>query len=205
MNRAFLTVIAGVVGLTGAWQVAVAADGVPARGRPALAPGRNAKAQPNALDQYQKAQYLFTGMLVTAQVGPTAQSYPPIHSFSLEVKVADVLRGNLQNGQTLTGRHSARQHQPPVLPVGKKCLFVAEMARGDRLRVIRIEEATQNVLTTARTAAALPLGWLLKDSKPVSPWSGLGKSAWSKEAKVANGQVACARTGRPALFSHLHV
>ncbi len=200
MNRMFVTVVAGVVGLTGAWQTVLAANAVPARGRPAVGAGRKAKAEPTAFDQYQRAEYLFTGKLVMAKAGPVARSFPPIHSFSLEIKVADVLRGNVKPGQKLTARHSARQHQAPVLPVGKKCLFVAEMARGNRLRVIRVEEATKKVLKTARIAASLPMGWSMKDGAPVSPWSGL-KNAWPKDARPKIEQVvSCTKTGRPALF-----
>ena len=200
MNRMVVMAVAGAIWLAGSWQAACAADAVPGRGRPAVGGGRAAKAPPKAFDQCQRAEHLFTGKLVSAQAGPVARFLPPIHSFSLKITVAEVLRGSVKKDQRLTVQYSARQHQPPVLPVGKQCLFVADMARNGRLRVIRVDEATKAVLKTARVAASLPLGWSMKDGKVVSPWSGL-KNAWPKEARPVDEQVlACAKTGRPALF-----
>ena len=159
-----------------------------------------AEAARKAFDQYGKAEYLFIGKLVSAQAGPVARSNPPIHSFSLKITVAEVLRGGVKKDQQLTAQYSARQNQAPVLPVGKQCLFVGETARGNRLRVIRVEEATETVVLSVRLAGFLPLGWSLKGGKVLSPWSGL-KNAWPKEAKVAEGKgIACEKTGRPALF-----
>ena len=144
-----------------------------------------------------EAAILFTGKLETAQAGPVAKSMPPIYSHTLVFTVKEVLRGNLNAGEKVTGSHSARQINPPKFPVGELCLVSAEHSRG-RLVIKKVVKEDSVDLKVVRQSASVPLGWVARDGKLFSPWAGIKGAGWKGEALA--GVPACAVTGRPAFL-----
>ncbi|MBA4067130.1 MAG: hypothetical protein C0501_26175 [Isosphaera sp.] len=168
-----------------------AADPDPAGKRPTL--------RPESLEKWGRAEVLFTARLAGAQAGPVTRSDPPTYTHKLQFRVVTVLRGPHRKGEEVTANSAVRQRQEPVFPVGKDCLMAGKVTRG-QLVLVAVEEADDDTLAQAALAAALPVGWSLRDGRPVSPWEGLGKDAWPAGA-AGKGPLACAATGRPALLA----
>ncbi|MHC4914946.1 MAG: hypothetical protein ACYTGB_05590 [Planctomycetota bacterium] len=149
--------------------------------------------------RFTNADILVVAKLAEAQAGPVARSLPPVYTYQLKLVVKEVLRGELEAGKEITAGYSARQMDPPKLPVGKPCIATLSSARG-RLRVEFIAEAEDALLKAAKAAASLPAGWKLEAGKPVSPWAALGEKAWPAGLELKGSGVKCATTGRPALI-----
>ena len=205
-DRLSLWALATVLVLCGSRQVGFAQRRAPVPAAPAVGvaevPGGRAAKKADPVEQYQMAECILVGVLQEAKAGPVARSMPPIYTYRLTIEVAEVLRGDVEAGKTIPASYSARQVQAPVLPVGKRCIIVAETAREGGLHAVSIVEATDEALALARTAAGLPLGWSLADGKAVSPWAAMGEKAWPKDSGIAAapGQAVCVTTGRPALL-----
>ena len=168
---------------------------------PGRRPGRAAK-KPSLFEACQQAELVFTATLRGVAPGPVALSNPPIYHHTLDLEVKDVFRGGLEPGGRLAAHHSARQQRRPTFPLGKLCIVVAEKdPRSQRIRALRVERAAEKLLADAKLAASLPVGWSMKDGKAVSPWAGMGEKAWPKDARPKKDQVACSKTGRPALLA----
>jgi len=168
----------------------------PGRGRPALGrPG--AKATPRK--PWNEAELVFTAKLNSVDAGPVGRSFPPMYTHTLHFTVEKVLRGSLTPGAKLDCSHVARQHNRPVFPVGKVCLVAASKAQGG-IRAEIVEEASVEKLADVTLACSMPMGWKLDAGKPVSPWAALGEKAWAGTGG-SESQVACSKTGRPALMA----
>jgi hypothetical protein len=144
---------------------------------------------------------LFSATLDSVTAGPVAQSYPPIYTHTLKLTVRKVFRGNLKPGQTITANHQTRQHKMPTFPKNKLCLVTVSDVRGS-LNVDFIKEATGDLLSKAKLAKSMPVGWTLKGKERmmVSPWASMGKGFWPKDSKFTKDMAVCSVTGRPALF-----
>ena len=159
--------------------------------------------KPAAKDYFttiQQAQFVFTADLKQAQAGPVARSLPPIYNHRLILVVREVLRGDLEPGVIFTLSHTARQQAKPVFPVGKFCLVTARQSRGTMVANL-VLQADDKVITTARDALLLPIGWSKKDDKFVSPWLALRAKGWPKSAAPVKGAAICRVTGRPAFLA----
>ena len=205
-DRLSLWALATVLVLCGSRQVGFAQRRAPVPAAPAVGvaevPGGRAAKKADPVEQYQMAECILVGVLQEAKAGPVARSMPPIYTYRLTIEVAEVLRGDVEAGKTIPATYSARQVKEPVLPVGRKCIIVAETARDGGLHAVSIVEATDEGLKLARTASGLPLGWGLADGKAASPWAAMGEKAWPKDSGIvaAPGQAVCVTTGRPALL-----
>jgi len=205
-NRLSSAVLAAVLVFCASQQVGLAQRQVPAPAGPAVGgaevPGGRAARKADPVEQYQTAECVLVGVLQEAKAGPVASSMPPIYTYRLTIEVGEVLRGDVEAGKTIPATYSARQVQAPVLPVGRKCIIVAETAREGGLHAVSILEATDEALKLARAAASLPLGWSQAGGKAVSPWAAMGVRAWPKDSPIAAapGQAVCSTTGRPALM-----
>ena len=169
-------------------------------------PGRNrlpqvglAAPEPEKKMPWNQAEYVFSAKLDSVDAGPVAQSFPPIYNHTLHFQIETVLRGELKAGDKIDGSHSARQHDAPAFPVGKTCLVAASRSRG-HFRVDRIEAADDATLKQVTLQCRLPLGWKIRDGKPISPWASLGAKAWNSESGD-NAELVCSKTGRPALLA----
>jgi len=122
-----------------------------------------------------------------------------MYTHKLHFTVEKVIRGDLKAGEKIVASHVARQHKEPTFPTNEVCLVATSKARGG-MRVLAVEKASADKLSTVKLACSLPLGWKTIDGKPVSPWASLGKKAWPDGVDVPS-QVVCAKTGRPALLT----
>jgi hypothetical protein len=154
--------------------------------------------EPEKKMPWNKAENVFSAKLESVDAGPVARSFPPVYSHTLHLQIETVLRGELKVGDKIDGAHTARQHDPPSFPIGKTCLVAASRSRG-RFRVDRIEAADDAKLQQVALECRLPLGWQIRDGKPVSPWVSLGAKAWGSESS-GNAELVCSETGRPALL-----
>lgn len=196
MKNAYLHLV--VFGTLSTCLSAVAAQPGPrisiAPAQPGLERGETAAVKP-----WNEAETVFTGLLQSVQAGPVGQSFPPVYTHTLQIRVERVLRGTLKPGQQISASHVARQHQEPTFPAGKVCLIAASSAR-DVLRIERIELGDPQNIAAAELACSLPLGWRVVDDKPVSPWVDLPSDGW-KDAGSEPKPLRCSRTGRPALMA----
>ena len=172
------------------------AAGQPSRGRPALGRGTTLQPPPK---KWNESEYVFVARLDRVDAGPVGRSLPPVYSHKLHFTVEKVLRGPLTPGAKIVCSHVARQHKPPVFPVGKVCLVAASKSRG-QIRAEVVEPSTSEKLTEITLACSLPMGWKVADGKPLSPWSSMGNKAWSGAGGAAE-KLVCSKTGRPALFA----
>jgi len=168
---------------------------MPGRPRPML--GRK-PAPKDPFATLQKAQIVFTAELKKVHPGPVGMSMPPMYTHRLVLSVKTVLRGRVKAGEEVIAHHVARQMERPTFPQGKLCLVAASEALGS-VRVQFIARADDKLVTAAKDATSLPLGWSRKGGKLVSPWARLGKGAWPKPGGGAAGKAVCGVTGRPAL------
>jgi hypothetical protein len=148
---------------------------------------------------WNSAEFVFSARLVRVERGPVARSFPPVYSNRLHLQVRSVLRGDLEIGADVEALHTARQHEPPSYPEGQMCLVAASQSR-DRLRVDRIEAASDQQLKAAELQCQLPLGWAVRNGSVLSPWVDKGQAAWTAEMD-GDAAVHCSQTGRPALLA----
>jgi len=190
----------GIAGVTSALLCVLAADtGVLAQpAKPLPLPGRQPGAATKKSSGWGEAEYVFTGKLASVDAGPVANSMPPIYHHTLHLTLEKCLRGTLKSGEKIDCVNLARQMQAPTFPVGKLCLVSASKAQG-ALVVQRIEAASEKNVAEATLDCSMPLGWKIEGGKPVSPWAALGPKAWPASA-APKGEVACSKTGRPALM-----
>ncbi len=154
-----------------------------------LATATLADAPKASLQQWNAAEIVFVGKLTEAVPGPVARSLPPIYSHTLHFSIDKVLRGPLKADTEVELAHSARQNQPPQFPIGETCI-VAVKRNKNRLQAVLLEESTPDALAAIMTVCSMPLGWSVKNAKPVSPWASLGKDAWSAKYQSAKYQSA---------------
>jgi len=150
-------------------------------------------------DPILKASIVFTATLDKVIAGPVAQSYPPIYSHQLKFTIKEVFRGELSQGEAITGNHQSHQHKPPQFPEQKLCLVTASHVRGS-INIDFIKEATDDLLQKANIAAKTPLGWTIKKGKLISPWASLENGIWPKTYWGCLEVLRCSETERPALM-----
>ncbi len=173
---------------------------MPAVGEPSVGPAVPPAAKPgNVKPQWNEAPIVLIGKLDRVDAGPVGFSEPPLYTHTLHFTVSRVLRGVLEPGAQIACSHAARQAQRPVFPVGELCLVAAKQARG-RLQATLVEKADPKRVAAAEASCNLPLGWRMKDGKPVSPWAPLGEEAWP-EGSGLKAELVCSVTGRPALLA----
>ncbi len=146
-----------------------------------------------------QSPHLFVGELVSTVQGPTAQSYPPIYSFRLGIRVTEAFRGDPATGDEVMLQYSARQTEQPVFNEGEEYVIAAKIGRNGGLEVVWLAMATEDLLAQARLAAVMPLGWRVEDGKLLSPWAWQGASTWP--ASEGGDGYACSKSGRPALLA----
>ena len=161
-------------------------------------PEASALPTPGDLRTWGHSQHLFAAKLVKAEQGPTAESMPPIYTFTLKLNVERVMRSERQVGDTITVHFQARQIEEPVLPVGSLCVVAATEERG-QLRVDRIERAEDATLVAAHRVGNVLPGWSVKDDKLFSPWASLGEKAWPGDDDAGDEVRRGTATGRPML------
>jgi len=182
----------------------------PGRGRvllrPALpvevAPKKPADPQVDLMAKLNQADAVFTGTVANVRQGPTAMSYPPIYTLRITFSDIKALKGKA-DAKTVYN-YQSRQKKPPKVDVGAKLLVAVKItpAKGRmpaRASITNMVPADAHNLKLATTAVKLPIGWSIKDGKPLSPFAPLGKKAWPKGAKP-KGDLVCSKTGRPGLL-----
>ncbi len=181
------------------------------RVRPGLAPAPQPEEGPGVRDvrpverrprmaaaENEAAEFIFVGRIVSTRQGPVAQSMPPIYTTYLRVQVQEVLRGDLQKGDTISVVSQARQLEAPQYNDDEVYIVSARKSRdAEQLTAIELKAANEASVKETRLLASLPVGWKIVDDKVVSPWT----TPWPKEAAVAEGQPVCSKTGRPALLA----
>ena len=148
--------------------------------------------------KFSTAQEVFTAKLTKVIPGPVGLSNPPLFTFKLQFEVNKVFRGSLKKGKTITGNYSIRQKGQPTFPVGKECVVALSKNRGG-LRVDSVQQAKAELVDRVKLACSVPVGWMLKGDKLVSPWAVFGKNSWPKKFK-GKGNILCSVTGRPPLM-----
>ncbi len=143
------------------------------------------------------AETVVVATLSKVQPGPTSRSLPPIYHSTLLFKVEKVLRGPLRLEETVGMHHSARQAAAPEYAVDKRYVVSAKQSR-EGWEVMRMEEASEKLIVDVEADCSLPLGWVLKDDKPLSPWASLGRAAWTDNGETA--KLVCSASGRPSLL-----
>ena len=152
---------------------------------------------------------------------------PTIFSYNLEVKVEELLRGDLsikkalpaqhkdlikigafaklkdekkEAGKLIQIRHSVRQEKEPVFPedLNQTRSFVALAKAGTVYRFIGWESLNERREEQVRFECALPIGWKGREERILSPWSDL-KAEWPLEDKRKKDALFCIKTGRPFL------
>ncbi|MFZ5832173.1 MAG: hypothetical protein ACOY3P_18980 [Planctomycetota bacterium] len=157
-------------------------------------------ALPEGKGDWNRAEYVFTGKLDGVQAGPVGQSMPPHYTHTLALAVEKSLRGGLKPGQRVEVAHVARQIEEPTFPVGETCLVAAAKVR-NALQATRVEAADPDTVAAVTTlVGAVPLGWEVKQGKPVSPWARIKSYKWLGEPGL-QADHRCSVTGRPALFA----
>ena len=111
-----------------------------------------------------------------------AKSFPPIYSYSLDLSVEQVLRGEVKVGARLKLHHGANQHHPPAYPVGKRVLVAVKFSGGARAHAIAI--ATDKALVKARAALSAPGESVIEaDNSNTAEQGGAGQPAPAPESK----------------------
>jgi hypothetical protein len=145
-----------------------------------------------------QAPLVFAATLRSAQAGPVANSFPPIYTYRLIFEKAEKpLRGALPEKGTVFA-FSHRAVDPPVLNVGERYLVAARISQG--AQVVELRPASDELVDQMRAALALPIGWEMKNGKPVSPWAQRGEQSWPQgSALIADAK--CSISDRPALLA----
>lgn len=144
------------------------------------------------------APLVFIATLKEVQEGPVARSFPPIYTFRLTFEKADKpLRGTLP--EKLGPFHfSHRGEAPPAMNIGQRYLVALKKSEG--AAVVALVPASDEVVTQAKSALSLPLGWASEGGKVVSPWASRGADWWPDDAML-KADFRCAKSGRPALLA----
>jgi hypothetical protein len=209
--RKIIVGICAVAFLFSITPVAFAADRAQVRGRtmPKRPGVQRQSAKALKSDPILDSGILFTATLDSVATGPTSRSYPPIYNHQLKLTIKEVFRGDLKAGDTITATHQARQHRVPKFPKNKLCLITASKVRGS-LNVNYIKEATDELINKAKFAKSMPVGWVLRDQKTLSPWASMGKDFWPKGRKFKYTKPVtcagyllfdCSVTSRPVLMA----
>ena len=156
-----------------------------------------ARAADKADAAWNEAETVIVAKLTKVQRGPTARSFPPIYNTTLVMKIEKVLRGSLRPEETVTMHHAVKQTAAPEYPLDKTYLISAKESR-EGLEVVRLEESSEKLVADVTIACSLPLGWLAKEGKPVSPWASFGKHAWTDNGEAE--KTSCSVTARPTLM-----
>jgi hypothetical protein len=168
--------------------------------RPGVGP-RAAAAKPDLVGAVSRAELVFVGAPTAVQPGPTAMSYPPIHSMRVVFDQVEVLKGAKPGNLTMNYRVVEGRGLMPV--AGTKYLVVASSAPGVQgLTISLLAEATEGQVSQAKSAAALLVGWSMDEKgRVVSPWAALGARAWPKDVADPRlkSDVTCSTCSRPAL------
>lgn len=154
-------------------------------------------AETDAKPGFRSAPLAFVATLKTVQAGPVAQSFPPIHTFTLTFEKAEApLRGVLP--KTLVFSHQVRAVEPPALAVGTQ--YIVTAGGTERPTIVQLLPASPERIAEAKDWFSLPLGWSRQDGKLISPWAARGEHAWLKE-ETRSAEPRCTKTGRPALMA----
>lgn len=143
---------------------------------------------PNATDQHQ-----LIGALKSVRTGPVGQSMPPLYTYTLTFEVVEVLRGDLEVGDTLDFQYAERTNTPTVFETDTPYVLSARKVR-DRMELLNLRSTANTDLDAFRALAVIPPGWQNIDGKPVSPWANLQGAKWPSEVDGPH----CDITGRPA-------
>lgn len=143
-----------------------------------------------SVQKWSNSDMIVVGQIVKVTDHRIFQSLPPIHVFRVQMAVGARLRKSTSCGDRLTAGYSIKQHEPPSFPdPDQKCLLGLKFVR-EHWVLDTFENATEENLRQAELAAMLPLGWSIKDGRPVSPWAEIGQVG-------KNEGLVCSVTGRP--------
>lgn len=140
---------------------------------------------------------VFAAKMTKVTQGPTAQSEPPIYSWTFEFEPSEALRGEKPDAKV--GYHySFRGNNPPKFGVGTAYVVGAKKS-GDAWVVGALTVDGEDERKVVKKLLSVPAGWTWEKDKPVSPWAELKEKAWPKDGpKLAD--VVCGKCGRPALM-----
>ena len=195
-----LSLVFTVIGLGLVIAASAATDGARI-GRPLAS---QPASQPNVADTnpaWNRAEIVFIGELTEAKAGPVAMSMPPIFLNRLSFKVEKVLRGTLAD-KTTSCAHSYRNDTNFPYETGRK--YIVALTTAQQTTAVRnLRLADDAAIKEVELACALPPGWTIACGETLSPWAGMGKSAWSAElpADAEKPKLTCEKTGRPALLA----
>jgi hypothetical protein len=168
----------------------------PAVGKDRTEPAKLPAFKAETLARWSRSEVVVIGRFVSAQGGPVGLSQPPVYTHRLEVRIDKVLRGSAKAGERIKASHSVRQQNAPEFPTDKDLIIGLAKIRG-AWQLMAYEESTAKALAEVKAATSVPVGWTVKNGKLVSPWAGLGKTAWPAAAR-GKGPFVCSVTGRPA-------
>jgi hypothetical protein len=117
-----------------------------------LAPAQDPSKDPR-YEEFRKAKLVLAAKLDAAKVTAVAESFPPQYQFSITLSPTEVYRGEFARGKAVTARHSITSVNEPKLPVGKEML-VQLVAVGNAFRIVKMEEATDELKAVAKAAAS---------------------------------------------------
>lgn len=151
----------------------------------------------DTIEKWGSQDLVVVGKLESVQQGPTAKSLPPIYSHTLTVKVERAIRGEANPGEAIKLHHSARQHDRPTFPEGKRIVVGVKKSRGG-MSVQQLVVANDDTVLDIESACSMPVGWTVVDGKLLSPWSKFGDAGWVVDANNKTTLPRCDKTGRPA-------
>lgn len=153
-----------------------------------------AKLQEATIQQWAGVDVLVVGKITEVVPGPVGLSNPPLRTYRITLTPGTLLRGDAQFGKAVTVSYAVKQQNEAVFPAGDKdALFGLQESKGG-WSLVHFTEANAEKIAQAKLAAALPLGWTVREGKLLSPWAARGKAG-------KGAGVACATTGRPALLA----
>ena len=173
---------------------------VPGSG-PAI-PGRGAPTDkgPDQFTVLNQAEFVFVAKIANVKYGAVAQSLPPIYFLTISFEEGKFMKG--QPPEKLSFGYHKRQLEKPVFDLGRPMLVAASRPAdksNTQLQIAFITPANNELLKTAKAAAALPLGWKLDGEQAISPWAKLGEDAWPRVTEVTS-MLRCSKSDRPGLL-----
>jgi len=155
-------------------------------------PADFAKLKEDTVKKWSGVDVLLVGKITEVVAGPVGLSNPPLRTYKLTLKADSVLRGDEKFEKPVTVNYSIRQNNEPAFPAGDKATMFGLQQSAGAWTLVNYDEASPDTIAQAKLAAALPLGWTVREGKLLSPWATGGKAGKGEG-------VACSVTGRPAL------
>lgn len=165
---------------------------------PAAGDKGSAEVDESALKKWGQGEIVGVADLTLAVAGPVGLSEPPLRTYKLSFTLRETLRGTYPKDTAVIASYSVRQREEPKFLAGR--YLVAFSAGKGNLVLTGLEPLNEANLKQARFACSVPLGWVVREKKLVSPWASLGEKSWQakSDGKV---EVRCSVTGRPGFMA----